>query len=140
MELDLNEPYIDIILISNNSTFVAKKTKTFDEEKNVAEKAPIDGIKISNLNSSSKIKKKTKGNNKFSYYIKIADFYYKKSAKNMSNKIKSEVKLKNIKIIELTKTNYRLLLGPFNDIHSLKDSFEKMNSLYFENLEIIKDV
>ena len=57
----------------------------------------------------------------------------------MSNKIKSEVKLKNIKIIEITKTNYRLLLGPFNDILSLKDSFEKMNSLYFENLEIIKD-
>ena len=57
----------------------------------------------------------------------------------MSNKIKSEVKLKNIKIIELTKTNYSLLLGPFNDIQSLKDSFEKMNSLYFENLEIIKD-
>ena len=86
-----------------------------------------------------KLKKKLKKNNKFSYYIKVADFYYKKSAKNMSNKIKSEVKLKNIKIIELTKTNYRLLLGPFNDIHSLKDSFEKMNSLYFENLEIIKD-
>ena len=57
----------------------------------------------------------------------------------MRNRIKSEVKLKNIKIIELTKTNYRLLLGPFNDIQSLKDSFEKMNSLYFENLEIIKD-
>ena len=85
-------------------------------------------------------KKKLKINNKFSYYIKVADFYYKKSAKNMSNRIKNEVKLKNIQIIELTKTNYRLLLGPFDDIQSLKDSFEKMNSLYFENLEIIKDV
>ena len=137
--LDYNEPYIEIILISKNSTFIAKKTKTFEEEKTVAEKAPIDGIKISDLNLSNKTKKKLKKNNKFSYYIKVADFYYKKSAKNMSNKIKSEVKLKNIKIIELTKTNYRLLLGPFNDIQSLKDSFEKMNSLYFENLEIIKD-
>ena len=139
LELDLNEPYIDIVLISKNSTFIAKKTKTFEEEKTVAEKAPIDGIKISDLNLSNKTKKKLKKNNKFSYYIKVADFYYKKSAKNMSNRIKSEVKLKNIKIIELTKTNYRLLLGPFNDIQSLKDSFEKMNSLYFENLEIIKD-
>ena len=140
LELDLNEPYIDIILISKNSTFIAKKTKTFEEEKNVAEKAPIDGIKISDLNSSNETKKKLKKSNKFSYYIKVADFYYKKSAKNMSNRIKNEVKLKNIKIIELTKTNYRLLLGPFNDIQSLKDSFEKMNSLYFENLEIIKNV
>jgi len=139
LELDLDEPYIDIVLISKNSTYIAKKTKTFEEEKTVAEKAPIDGIKISDLNSSNKTKKKLQKNNKFSYYIKVADFYYKKSAKNMSNKIKSELKLKNIKIIELTKTNYRLLLGPFNDIQSLKDSFEKMNSLYFENLEIIKD-
>ena len=138
-EMLKREPYIDIVLISKNSTYIAKKTKTFEEEKTVAEKAPIDGIKISDLNSSNKTKKKLKKNNKFSYYIKVADFYYKKSAKNMSNKIKSEVKLKNIKIIELTKTNYRLLLGPFNDIQSLKDSFEKMNSLYFENLEIIKD-
>ena len=140
LELDLNEPYIDIVLISKNSTYIAKKTKTFEEEKKVAERAPIDGIKISDLNSSAKTKKKLVKINKFSYYIKIADFYYKKSAKNMSNKIKREVKLRNIKIIELTKTNYRLLLGPFNDINSLKDSFEKMNSLYFENLEIIKDV
>ncbi len=139
LELDLNEPYIDIVLISKNSTFIAKKTKTFEEEKKVAEKAPIDGVRISDLNLSNKTKKKLKKNKKFSYYIKVADFYYKKSANNMSNKIKNEVKLKNIKIIELTKTNYRLLLGPFNDIQSLKDSFEKMSSLYFENLEIIKD-
>ena len=140
LELDLNEPYIDIVLISKNSTYVAKKTKTFEEEKTVAEKAPIDGIQISNLNVKNNKQKKLNKNNKFSYYIKVADFYYKQSAKNMGNKIKSEVKLKNIKIIEITKTNYRLLLGPFNDIQSLKDSFEKMNSLYFENLEIIKDV
>ena len=140
LELDLNEPYIDIILISKNSTYIAKKSKTFEEEKKVAEKAPIDGIKISDLNPSSKNKKKLKRNNKFLYYIKVADFYYKKSAKNMSSKIKNEVKLKNIKIIEITKTNYRLLLGPFNDIQSLRESFEKMNLLYFENLEIIKDV
>ena len=57
LELDLNEPYIDIILISKNSTFIAKKTKTFEEEKKVAEKAPIDGIKISDLRSSNKTKK-----------------------------------------------------------------------------------
>ena len=48
--------------------------------------------------------------------------------------------LTNIKLIELSKTNYRVLLGPFNDIDSLKKSFEKMNSLYFENLEILKNV
>ena len=51
--------YIEIILISKNSTFVAKKAKTFEEEKNVAEKAPVDGIQINDLNAK-KIKKKIK--------------------------------------------------------------------------------
>ena len=139
LDLDLEEPYINIVLISKNSTFVAKKTKTFAEEKNVAEKAPIDGIKISNLNKIDESLKKTKKNHKFSYSIKVADFYYKKSAQNMIYRIKKEVKLTDFKIIKMSNTNYRLILGPFSDINSLKESFEKINSLYFENLEILKN-
>ena len=140
LELKLAEPYVSIILISRNSTFVAKKSKTFDEEKKVAEKAPIDGIKISNLNKDEKNRKRSEKNQKFSYSIKIADFYYKKSAQNMIKKIKKEVQITNFKIIKISKTNYRLILGPFSDIKSLKDTFEKINSLYFENLEILKNV
>ena len=140
LEINVNEPYIEITLISNNSSFVAKKAKTFNEEKEVAEKAPIDGIKISNLSGDPKVKKNKNINNKFSYSIKVADFYYKKTADLMIERIKSETSIRNIKIIMLTKTNYRVLLGPFNDINSLKDSFDKMNSLYFENLEILKNV
>ncbi len=58
----------------------------------------------------------------------------------MIDRIKSETSLTEIKLIMLSKTNYRVLLGPFNDINSLRESFEKMNSLYFENLEILKNV
>ena len=140
LDLSLKEPFISISLISKNSTFIAKKTKTFEEEKKVAEKAPIDGIQISNLNKKNLDKKKSKKNHSFSYSIKVADFYYKKSAQNMIHRIKKEVKLSNFKIIEISKTNYRLILGPFNDIESLKESFEKIYSMYFENLEIIKNV
>ena len=140
LELNPNEPYIEITLVTKNSTFVAKKAKTYDEEKKVAEKAPIDGIKISDLNENSKQQIKQISNKKFSYSIKIADFYYKKSANLMINRIKTETSLTNLKLIQLSETNYRVLLGPFNDINSLKESFEKMNSLFFENLEILKNV
>ena len=58
----------------------------------------------------------------------------------MINRIKDETSIKNLRIIKLSKTKYRVLIGPFNDIKSLKDSFEKMNSLNFENLEILKNV
>ena len=138
LELDENEPYINIVLISKDSTFIAKKAKTFEEESVVAEKAPVDGIQINDLNES-KSKKKIKKNKIFSYSIKVADFYYKDSAKLMLEKIKKDSLIKNLKIIELTKTNYRLLIGPFNDIKSLKNTFEKMNLFNFENLEILKN-
>ena len=57
----------------------------------------------------------------------------------MTEKINSEVSIDNMKIIKLSKNNYRVILGPFNDISSLQESFDKINSLYFENLEILKD-
>ncbi len=140
LELDFNEPFIEIKLISKNSTYIAKKSKTFKEEQKVAEKAPVDGIQVSDLNKVSLKTTKTNISKNFSYSIKVADFYYKETAQIMMDRIKNETKLKNYKIIELSEKNFRVLLGPFNDINSLKESFEKMKSLYFENLEIIKNV
>ena len=139
LELDETEPFVEITLISKNSTFVAKKSKMFDEERNVAEKAPVDGIQINDLNVKKK-KKKAIINKNFSYSIKVADFYYKDTAKIMVNRIKNETLINNVKIIQLSKTKYRVLIGPFNDIKTLKGSFEKMNSFNFENLIILKNV
>jgi len=140
-ELELNdkEPYVEINLISKNSSFVAKKAKTFEEESKVAEKAPIDGIQINDLNKK-KIDKKPKKNITFSYSIKVADFYYRDTAKLMLNRIKKQFDIKNLNIIELSKTKYRLLIGPFNDIKSLQINFDKMDLFNFENLEVLRNV
>ena len=139
LELDLNEPYVEIILVSKNSTFIAKKAKTFKEERSVAEKAPIDGIQINDLNEK-KIKKKKLINKKFSYSIKVADFYYNDTAKSMIDRIKAETSIKKLDIKKLSLTKYRVLIGPFNDIKSLKETFEKIKMFNFENLEILRNV
>ena len=139
LSLDFNEPYIDLVLISSKSTFIAKKAKTFDEEKKVAEKAPVDGITIDNLGKETE-KKNIKKQEKFLYSIKIADFYYKDSAENMINRIKNETNIKNSIIKKLSKTKYRVLLGPYNDIKKLEKSFNEIKVLNFENIEILKDV
>ena len=54
IELDLNEPYVQISEIINKSSFVAKKAKTFEEEKKVANKAPVESITINDLSLSEK--------------------------------------------------------------------------------------
>ena len=138
LELDTKEPFVEIILVSKNSTFIAKKAKTFDEERTVAQKAPVDGIQINDLNIKQE-KEQIVQNEIFSYSIKVADFYYENTAKIMMNKIKNDTSLDKIDIIKMSKTKYRLLIGPFSDIKSLKESFEKMNSFNFENLEILKN-
>ena len=137
--LDEREPYIDLVLINKDSTFVAKKAKTFDEEMNVAEKVPVDGITIDNLNTNQ-IKTKKKKKPDFLYSIKIADFYYKDSAKIMVERIVNETNLKKPFIKKITNTKFRVLLGPFNDINQLENSFNEIKSLNFENLEILKNV
>ena len=139
LELDLTEPFIEIVLLSKGSTFVAKKAKMFEEEKKVAEKAPVDGIKINDLNQK-KVKKNKIKKKKFSYIIKVADFYYKESANLMAERIKDESLINNVAIVKLSETKYRVLIGPFNDIKSLQNSFEKMSIFNFENLEILDDI
>jgi hypothetical protein len=138
LELDLNEPYIEIIEILENSSFIAKKTKTYDEEKKVANKAPIDDINFENLNEinvTKKISKKTD----FNYYIKIADFYFKDNGLIMIDKIKTETVIKDVNIFELSKNQFRVSMGPFNNIKSLQKAFNDINILEFENIEIIKN-
>ena len=138
--LDENEPYVELSLISNESTFVAKKAKTFDEEKKVAQKAPVDGITIDNLGAVEKKELPKTSQSNFLYSIKIADFYYKDSAENMIQRIKDETNITNPVIKKLSQTKYRVLLGPFNDIKKIQESFDEIEKLDFENLKIIKDV
>jgi hypothetical protein len=138
LELDLDEPYVEILEILNNSSFIAKKAKTFDEEKKVANKAPIESISINDLNSNEPALKKNK-KKKFSYIVKIADFYFYDSAKLMIKRINEETKVEKIKLKSLSETNYRVFLGPFNNLNSLKKAFNDISLLNFENIEIIKN-
>ena len=140
LSLDFKEPYIDLVLIYRNSTYVAKKAKTFDEEKKVAQKAPVDGILIDNLSTSNQLKEASVKKINFKYSIKIADFYYSQSAKNMTERIINETNIKNPIIKKLSNTKYRVLIGPFDDIKTLEESFNEIKSLNFENLEIIENV
>jgi len=127
-------------LISQNSTFIAKKAKTFDEEKNVAKKAPVDDVKIDVISDTKTKNKKIIKDSIFKYSIKIADFYYKDSAETMINRIISETSITDPTIKKLSSTKYRVLLGPFNDIKKLEESFNNIKLLNFENIEILKDV
>ena len=137
LKIDKNEPYVEIRQLHESSSFIAKKSKTFDEEKNVAAKAPVESIKIKNLTNNI-IKNEKVINKKFLYIIKIADFYFEKSAKDMVLRIKKETIIKEVKVNKISTTKFRVFLGPFQNLDSLKNEFNAINTLQFENIEIIK--
>ena len=136
--LNENEPYVEILEILEDALFVAKRAKTFEEEKRVANKAPVNNINISDLNIKRK-NTKNELSKKFSYKIKIADFYFNDTASLLVDRIIKETKIRDVEIKKINEKKYRVYAGPFNNINSLQKSFNDISILEFENIEIIKN-
>ena len=138
LEIDINEPYIFIEEIRDNASFIAKKAKTFEEEKKVADKAPVDSISVNDLNEIDEKKIKKKINDEFKYVIKIADFYYLNTAKQMVKRIKSELNIKKTDINKINENKFRVFTGPYLSLKALQKAYNSIETLGFENIELIK--
>ena len=138
LDIDINQPYVEILEILENSIFIAKKAKTYDEEREVAIKAPINSISINDLSLVKTTSKKDLVTI-FNYTIKIADFYFKDTALIMVNRIKKNNLIENLKVRKITTNKYRVYSGPFNNISSLQKSYNDISILKFENIEIIRN-
>jgi len=140
LNIDINQPYIQIKSLNSNTTFIANKAKTFDEEKKVANKAPVEDIVIQNISiSNEKTKsKKTFEIDDFKYIIKFADLYFEDSAITLKSRLLDEFNITKVKIKKISKNTYRVYKGPFGDLNSIKKAFNDINKLDFENIELIK--
>ena len=136
LDLDIENPYIEVYQIKKNKTFIAKEQKTFEEEKKVANKAPVEKIEIDDL---SKIKTTTKTKEKYNYILIISDFYYLDSAKNLKDELKKKTKLDGFAIKEINNKKYRLYIGPFQNFNSLKSTYISLNKLGFDEIRIYKE-
>ena len=138
LDLNLENPFVELIEIKKNKTFVAKKSNTFDEEKNVAETLPVNEVKMDDLTKpDSKNKKKLIKKNKF--ILVISDFYYKESANNLMSDLSSKTNFNSYSIKKINNKKYRLFAGPFKSFNALKTLYISLNELGFENLNIYKE-
>ena len=100
----------------------------------------MDSFAKAVFNKKNKNKNKNKIKKaKFDYIIKVADFYYKKSAQSFIKRVKNETLIDNLELQVITNVQYRVFLGPFKNINSLQKAFNDVNILDFENIEIIKN-
>ena len=137
LDISFKEPYVEISKIRENKTFIAKKSKTFDEEKKVANKAPVKSISINEIGTPKS--KELDDRRSFNYSIKITEFYFLKNAKELKKRIENETTLKNINIISINDTKHQVILGPYSNINTLQSAYNSINNLNFENIELIRN-
>ena len=141
-ELSINpvEPYVYIETINSNNLYVANDVKTFDEEKEVADKAPVEDIMVQSISLESEIKESKTETfvTNFNYIIKFADFYFEDSAIMLQNRLLEEYNIENILIKKLSQNNFRVYKGPYKDFEKLKKGFHNIENLDFDSIEIIK--
>ena len=140
LDIDPDQPYVRVETINSSNTFVANKAKTFDEEKKVANKAPVDSISIQNISiekdNNSKVEKVK--NTKFEFIIKFADLFFEESAITLKKRLEDEYNLKDINIKKMSKNLYRVYKGPFYNLGSIKNVYNEIANINFENIELIK--
>ena len=133
LDLDINFPYLDILVLKKNKSFVAKKAVTFSEEQKIHNNAPVEKVEISNISKSNTVKKKIKRE----YSILIASFYSKKTALNLQSILgKNYVNKKLLNIEKLGKGTFALTAGPYISINTLKSDYFELNRYGFEDLDI----
>ena len=135
--LDLDNPFVEINEVKKNEIFIAKESNIFDEEKNVAEKAPVNEIEMNDL-SKEKIKTVKKPAIKNNFILVISDFYYQNSANALMLDLEKKINIKNIFIEKINDKQYRLFVGPFKNFNALKTTYISLNNLGFENLNVYK--
>ena len=137
LELDIDNPYVEVFEIKENKTFIAKEGTIFEEEKQVAESAPIDEIKMDDL-SEEQIDIKKKIDKKNNFVLVISDFYYYDSAQNLKEELMKKTQINNFSVKKINDTKYRLSVGPFKNFNALKSIYISLNNLGFEGINIYR--
>jgi len=136
-KLDLNDdfPFVDLEVLKKNKSFIAKKATTFNEEKNIADKVPVEKVQINNLSINNNINNQKK----YVFSIIIAEFYSKKTANFLKKRLiedSSNFTNANLLIKANKKNNYQLLSGPYKSINLIKNDYIELENLGFEDLNI----
>ena len=136
INLKTDLPLIELIEIKKNKSFIAKKSKIYNEEKKIFSNAPVAQVKISNI---SKNKKSVSALNKENIYIIVAEFYSNEAAVLLKNRITEELrsfdsKKLSIKIKKVNKIT--LLSGPYTTINLMKNDYIRLKNFGFEELDI----
>ena len=138
LELDIDNPYVEVFEVKKNKTFIAKEGDIFEEEKNVAEVVTVNEVEMDDLSKEQlDVKKKSDKDNNF--VLAISDFYYHDSAQNLKKELMIKTKINKFSVKKINANKYRLSVGPFKNFSALKSIYISLSNLGFEDLNVYKE-
>ena len=137
LELNLDNPYVEVFEIKENKTFIAKEGNIYEEEKKVAEVVVVDKVEMDDL-SEEQLDRKKISEKKKDFVLVIADFYYRDSAENLKKELIKKTKINKFLVNKINDNKYRLAVGPFKNFNALKSIYISLNNLGFEGINIYR--
>ena len=132
-------PFVEVLEIKKNKSFVAKKSKIFKEEEQIHSNAPVEIVKIDNISVESKKVKLKKNFKNEKIYIIIGDFYSKSSTDALISRIVKDLStfdVSKLSTISKNRNKIRLLSGPYRSINLMKNDYIQLKNFGFEELDI----
>jgi hypothetical protein len=137
LELDIDNPYVEIFEVKENKTFIAKEGNIYEEERKVAEVVVVDKVEMDDLSEEQLYSKKISDKKK-DFVLIIADFFFFFSAENLKKELVKKTKINKFSVKKINDNKYRLAVGPFKNFNALKSIYISLNNLGFEGLNIYR--
>ena len=122
-EISLNRefPLVLVQSMRENKSFIAKKAKTFDEEKKINKKVKIETIEVLKIDNEKVITKKI--------FLDFGPFYYKTYSETLFKVLSLNIKNKKLIYKDYAPKNHIISIGPLKNLTEYDNIYLKLGKI-----------
>lgn len=122
-EIRLNRefPLVLVQSMRENKSFIAKKTKTFDEEKKINKKVKIETIEVLKIDNQKAVTKKI--------FLDFGPFYYKTYSETLFRLLSLNIKNKKLIYKDYAPKNHIISIGPLKNLTEYDNIYLKLGKI-----------
>ena len=122
-EISLNRefPLVLVQSMRENKSFIAKKAKTFDEEKKINKKVKIETIEVLKIDNRKVVTKKI--------FLDFGPFYYKTYSETLFRLLSLNIKNKKLIYKDYAPKNHIISIGPLKNLTEYDNIYLKLGKI-----------
>ena len=121
ISLDREFPLVLVQSMRENKSFIAKKAKTFDEEKKINKKVKIETIEVLKIDNKKVVTKKI--------FLDFGPFYYKTYSETLFRLLSLNIKNKKLIYKDYAPKNHIISIGPLKNLTEYDNIYLKLGKI-----------